>query len=235
MKKNMYIAASITIILSFTAFFTLQQSKFGKFPKHGRLERVKKSPNYKNGSFQNQSYTPVMAEDASFFKVTKDFFFNKNERVKPVDSIPSVKTDLLHLDKNKDVLVWFGHSSYFIQIDGKSILVDPVFSGHASPFSFSIKAFAGANNYSTEDMPKIDYLVITHDHWDHLDYETVKKLQPKIKKIICGLGTGEHLEYWGYNPENIIELDWNEHANLDNGFIANAVPARHFSGFLFAY
>jgi L-ascorbate metabolism protein UlaG (beta-lactamase superfamily) len=230
MKRIMYIAASITILLSITAVFTLSQSKFGKSPSHERLERIKKSPNYKDGSFQNQSITPVMAEDASFFKVTKEFFFNKKERVTPTDTIPSIKTDLLNIDRNKDVLIWFGHSSYFIQIDGKRILVDPVFSGHASPFSFAIKAFNGSNTYSTNDIPDIDYLVITHDHWDHLDYETVKKMQPKVKKVICGLGNGEHLEHWGYNPNAIVELDWNEHAILDSGFIVTAVPARHFSG-----
>ncbi|MDP2115545.1 MAG: MBL fold metallo-hydrolase, partial [Bacteroidota bacterium] len=77
----------------------------------------------------------------------------------------STKTNLLTLDPEKDVLVWFGHSSYFMQIDGKKILVDPVFSGHASPFSFMVKSFEGSDVYTPEDFLEIDYLFITHDHW----------------------------------------------------------------------
>lgn len=226
----MYVTASLLILVSTTTAYILNQTKFGKAPSGKRLERIKKSVNYKDGSFQNQSITPVMAEGVSYFAVGKEFLFGKRIRVTPVDNIPSTKTDLLHLDINQNVLVWFGHSSYFIQIDGKRILVDPVLSGAASPFSFSIKAFKGADRYTTDDIPEIDYLFISHDHWDHLDYETVMKLKPKIKKIICGLGVGEDFEYWGFEKNSIIEMDWNEHSSLDSGFIANAVPARHFSG-----
>ena len=122
----MLITASVTILLSIITVLTLRQSKFGKLPSGERLERIKKSPNYKNGSFQNQSETPVMAEDASYYSVGKEFFFGEKKRVYPIEEIPTVKTDLLNLDKEEDVLVWFGHSSYFMQIDGKRILVDPV-------------------------------------------------------------------------------------------------------------
>jgi len=127
-------------------------------------------------------------------------------------------------------LVWFGHSSYFMQVDGKKILVDPVFSGSASPFSFSIKAFNGTDRYTPDETPEIDYLFISHDHWDHLDYETILRLKPKIKKIICALGAGTHFEYWGFDKNSIIEMDWNEQITLDSGFVVNATPARHFSG-----
>ena len=226
----MYITVSILILFSTVTVITLNLTRFGKFPSGERLERIKRSPNYKDGSFQNQSITPVMAEGKSYFSVAKETMFAKRIRVTPADSIPSVKTDLLHLDKNNDVLVWFGHSSYFMQLDGKSILVDPVLSGHASPFSFTVKAFKGTNNYTADDMPEIDYLIITHDHWDHLDYETVLKLKPRIKKVICPLGVGEDFEYWGFDKNAIVEMDWNESATLDSGFVANALPARHFTG-----
>jgi len=206
------------------------KEKFGKQPSSERLERILKSLNYKNGSFHNQSLTPVMAENVSYLEVARESFFDKNKRVSPKNDIPSKKTDLLKLDLNNDVLVWFGHSSYFIQIDGKRILVDPVLSGNASPVSFAFKSFNGTDPYSTDDIPVIDYLFITHDHWDHLDYETILKLKPKIRKVICGLGVGEDFEYWGYNKNIVEEMDWNEQIILDNGFIANGVPSRHFSG-----
>lgn len=226
----MYAIATILFLIAATTFFTLNQTKFGKLPTGERLERIKKSPNYKNGSFQNQSETPVMTEGVSYLSVSREFFFGEKKKVVPIDSIPSVKTNLLDLDINKDILVWFGHSSYFLQIDGKRILIDPVLSDYASPFSFTVKAFKGTNRYTTDDIPEIDYLFITHDHWDHLDYETIIKLKPKIKKVICGLGVGENFEYWGFDMNSVIEMDWYDSSNLDSGFIANAVPARHFSG-----
>ena len=70
-------------------------------------------------------------------------------------------------------MVWLGHSSYFVQIGGRRILIDPVFTSHASPVSFANKAFEGTNVYSAEDIPETDYLLISHDHWDHLDQPTV--------------------------------------------------------------
>ena len=224
------ITVSVILIVSSATVFTLSQAKFGKLPSGERLEQIWESPNYRNGSFQNQSITRVMAEGVSYYEVGKEFFFGKKVRVSPVDNIPSVKTDLLHLRNDKDVLVWFGHSSYFIQIDGRKILVDPVFSGNASPFLFSIKAFKGTDRYTPDDIPEIDYLFISHDHWDHLDYETILKLKPKIKKVICALGVGSHFEYWGFDKNSIIEMDWNDQIKLDSDFVVNATPARHFSG-----
>lgn len=226
----MYILLSILVILTLITFLVLNHPKFGKRPSGARLERIKQVPNFQNGAFQNQSVTPDLTEGANYFSIIKEMFFEKKLRVKPTDPIPSMKTNLLNLNINQDVLIWFGHSSYFMQIDGKRMLVDPVLCGFASPFSFTNKAFEGANNYSAEDIPEIDLLFISHDHWDHLDYDTVKKIQPKVKQVVCGLGTGEHLEYWGYKTEQIIELNWNESSDLHDGFKVHSVPSRHFSG-----
>jgi L-ascorbate metabolism protein UlaG (beta-lactamase superfamily) len=226
----MYIALSIAILFSFVVVVTLRQAKFGKLPSGARLERLRRSPNYRNGSFQNRSHTPVLTDGVGFLDVGREFFFGKKVRVTPTGEIPSVRTNLFRLDRNRDVLVWFGHSSYFIQVDGKRILVDPGLSGNASPFSGSIKAFKGSNPFSADDIPEIDYLMITHDHWDHLDYETIIRLKPKIRKVICSLGVGENFEYWGYEKNIITELDWNEQVIPESGFVINALPARHFSG-----
>ncbi len=224
-----------TIIIIITLFiiataFTMSQAKFGRAPQGARLARILKSPNYRNGAFQNQSYTPILAEDASYWALSWNFFFGRREKLSPIDSMPSMKTNLINLNLNEDLLVWFGHSSYFMQLSGKRFLVDPVLSGSASPFSFMIKAFKGANNYSAKDFPDIDYLIITHDHWDHLDYETVLQLKQKVKTVICGLGVGEHFESWGFDATTIVEMDWNDKLDIDSGFVINATPARHFSG-----
>lgn len=220
----------LLLAISLAIYLFMGHPKFGKVPSGDRLARIQKSPNYRDGGFQNLSHTPDLTEGATFFSVMKEFFFSEKKRNKPVDRIPSVKIDLLALDPSNNVLVWFGHSSYFMQIDGKKILVDPVLSGAASPLSFTTRSFKGSDIYSPSDFPEIDYLFISHDHWDHLDYTTVLELKPKIKKIICSLGTGEHLEHWGFNKDIIIEKDWNEEVILDDGFKVTSAPGRHFSG-----
>ena len=220
-------------LLIFAAYQFLQHPKFGKIAVGDRLEIIKKSPHFKNGKFENINHTPDIVEGVSYFKVFKEFFFNKSKRNRPLGILPSQKTDLLKLNPNKNVLVWFGHSSYFMQIDGKKILVDPVLSGNASPVKFTTKSFKGSDVYTAADIPEIDYLFISHDHWDHLDYQTITELQPKIKKVITGLGVAAHLEHWGYNRNIIIEKDWNEEIILDPGFVVNTTSARHFSGRLY--
>lgn len=201
----------------------------GKNPLGEELEKVEKSPNYRDGIFQNQSETLMMTEKGAFLK-TFWKFMNKPENTKPPSPLPSIKTDLKNLPNGNPVLVWFGHSSYLLKIDGKHILVDPVFSGYASPFKMkSAMNFDGSNIYSVDDMPQIDILLITHDHYDHMDYSTIRKLNHKTKHIITSLGAASHLDYWGINMNKITELDWNDTTEID-GFIFTSAPARHFSG-----
>jgi L-ascorbate metabolism protein UlaG (beta-lactamase superfamily) len=225
-----YLLLAIVFLVTIAVCLFFSQAKFGKLPSGSRLERIRQSPNFRHGAFQNKSNTPDLTEGATYLSVSKEYFFGNRKRVKPADKIPSVKTDLKNLDITKDVLVWFGHSSYYLQVDGKRILVDPVLSGSASPLPYSVKAFNGSDIYTAEDIPLIDFLFISHDHWDHFDYKTLLKLKPHIKEVICGLGTGEHLEHWGFSAASIIEKDWDEEIILGEGFKVNTVSARHFSG-----
>jgi L-ascorbate metabolism protein UlaG (beta-lactamase superfamily) len=229
-KRLFFTVLLITTIITILTYFYMKHPKFGASPSGERLAHIQKSPNYKNGKFVNLNPTPELVEGATPFSLTMEYLFNKAKRRKPTDIIPSIKTNLINLSLVEDVLVWFGHSSYFIQIDGMRILVDPVFSGNASPIPRTVKSFNGANIFTVDDLPQIDYLFISHDHYDHIDYETIIKLKTKTKKVICGLGVGAHLEYWGYKSENIIEKDWNEKIELENGFTVFTTPARHFSG-----
>ncbi len=169
-----------------------------------------------------------MVENASYLKIMRDFIHKPKDAI-PHIPLPSLKTNLKSAHSEKPMITWFGHSSYLIQINGKNILVDPVFSGNASPFSFSIKAFPGTNLYTEEDMPEIDLLIQTHDHYDHLDYKTIMRLQPKIKMVCTSLGVGSHFDYWGWNENKILEFDWWESRQLGDMELT-AVPARHFSG-----
>jgi len=201
----------------------------GKDPWGDRLKKVRNSSNYRNDIFQNLSITEVMSEKGDFFKTFMKFL-NKPKNTIPPQPLPSVKTDLKNLPDGKPVLVWFGHSSYLIKIDGKHILVDPIFSGYASPFKMkSAKNFEGTNVYGVDDMPDIDILLITHDHYDHCDYKTVLKLNSKTKHIITSLGVGSHMEYWGFDMNKVTELNWHESIEkFGLNFISK--PARHFSG-----
>lgn len=208
----------------------MRTEQFGRLPSGERLEKIKESPEYKKGQFQNLSDTPSLTEGANFFTVFAKFLFGKNNRSNPKEPLPTKKENLLNLNRDENAIIWFGHSSYFMQADGKTILADPVFSGHASPFTFTTKAFKGTDVYTTEDIPEIDFLFLTHDHWDHLDYKTLLKLKPKIKKIITGLGTAQHLVHWGFSADIIEEKDWFEQVDLGNGFTVNTTPTRHFSG-----
>ena len=212
----------------------MRQEKFGKSPEGARLARIKASPHYAKGKFQNLSETPTLTKGHSYLGVLYNSFIKRRPRRIPRGAIPSEKTDLLHLSPDLDVLVWFGHASYFIQIAGKRILVDPVFSGNASPVPGTTKAFPGTDVYQVEDLPDIDYLFISHDHYDHVDYPTIKALRGKVKTLICGLGVGAHFEHWGYPADIIREKDWYEQLELDPGFTVHVEPTRHFSGRKFA-
>lgn len=205
-------------------------SQLGKKPSGKRLQRIQNSPNFRDGVFQNISKTPQLAEGYNFGKVMFDFLFRKPKGIKPSQPIPFVKTNLKELPIETDLLLWFGHSSYYMQLNGKRFLIDPVFSKSASPIPRTNKPFKGSNDYSSEDIPEIDYLLISHDHYDHLDYKTIQKLKPKVKQIITGLGVGSHFESWGFASESIVELDWNEAIELDNDITLNTTSARHFSG-----
>lgn len=203
--------------------------RFGKTPEGHRLQRIMNSPNYRNGSFKNIEETSVNPGDNSIFKILEKMIF-KPSSVRPSGELPNIKNDLQHLDFEKPQFIWFGHSSYLLQIKAYKVLVDPVFSGNASPFRFFGKAFEGADHFDAEDLPEIDLLILTHDHYDHLDYPSIKKLLPKVKQIVTSLGVGAHLEVWGVNNDRISELDWWESKKVDFNVRITATPSRHFSG-----
>ena len=220
----------LAVVLVAATFFYMRQAKFGKAPSGENLERISTSENFRDGMFQNLQLTPDLSEGHSYFSILYDQFLVKHPGTKPKGEIPSTKTDLFSIPEHENVLVWFGHSSYFIQLDGKKILVDPVFSGNASPIPGTVKAFKGTDRYTIEDIPEIDYLLISHDHYDHLDYKTITGLKDKIKNVVCGLGVGSHFEKWGYDSNQINEQDWFDKIEVDSGFTIHTTPTRHFSG-----
>lgn len=212
------------------AYVYLQHPKFGASPEGERLEKIQRSSHYAEGEFHNPVPTPVLSDGVSTFSILLSSLLNPGENLQPPHPVPVVKTDLKGLDRNRDTIIWLGHSSFFVVASGKRILIDPVFSPFAAPVSFSTRAFEGTSLYTADDMPEIDLLLITHDHWDHLDYATVTALHDKVGQVMVPLGGGAHLERWGYTKATVNEADWYDRLDMDGGLAVHLVPARHYSG-----
>ena len=231
LMHTFYIIFGIMAVIAIVAAIFLSQPQFGRTARRERLARIQQSPHFKNEKFVNETPTTLMTGESGYLSTMKMWLFGeKPERLVPKeDEISIVKSDLKHLPQDKDLYVWFGHSSFLLQLSGNTFLVDPVFY-KGSPVSFVNPMFPGTDYYKPSMMPdNIDYLIISHDHWDHLDYETVKELQPRVRHIVCPLGIGEDLECWGYSKEQIVEKDWNESFTADSISI-HCLPTRHFSG-----
>lgn len=233
LSKIMLFLSLLVVLLAVSGCLYLNQLRFGRLPKGERLDRISKSPNYRDGTFHNREPIVRIVEGGGGLGLWLKFLLRDGDGLTPPGPLPVVKTDLRALDPDADVVVWLGHSSYFVRMGGRTILIDPVFSDHASPVSFSTRAFEGTTLYTAEDMPDIDYLLISHDHWDHLDYDTVTALRPKVGHVVTGLGVGEHFARWGFPDEMVHEADWDETVQLDDGLTIHLLTSRHFSGRLF--
>lgn len=222
------------VLMALGCWVTLHQPQFGTVPGQKNQAAFLRSPQFHEGQFRNPDHTPLFSTDDTMFSILWSGLFAKKERLVPETALPAIATDLNALDSSRDTVVWLGHSSWFLQLQGRRILIDPILNEYAAPFSFMNKAFAGTNIYSPEDMPDIDSLVISHDHWDHLDYTTVLALKPKIKQVICPLGVGAHFRSWGFSEQMIHEGDWGDSIELDTNVTVHVLPARHYSGRLFS-
>jgi L-ascorbate metabolism protein UlaG (beta-lactamase superfamily) len=208
----------------------LHQPLFGSLPSDEQMARIQRSPNFANGKFHNQIDTPINTTEQSELSMWMETIFGEKGHPRPERALPAVKTDLKSLNAQEDLVVWLGHSSYFVQLSGKRILIDPAFSNNAAPVPFANVAFEGTSIYTADDMPEVDLLLISHDHYDHLDYPSIKALQAKVHKVVVGLGVGAHLESWGYDPAIVQEADWYDAFDVAPDIRIHVLPARHFSG-----
>lgn len=221
---------SIVAIGTLAVAAYLQHPLFGEQPHDERLARISQSPHYVDGAFRNLIDTPMLTTDQSRLSLMVGNTFGPKGAPRPPGVLPAVKTDLKTLDAAEDLVIWLGHSSFLVQLGGRRILVDPVFSTNASPVPWTNVAFDGTSVYTVDDMPAIDVLLITHDHYDHLDYPSVRGLQPKVRHVVAGLGVGAHFEAWGYDASTVSEADWNETVVPVPGLQVHVTPARHYSG-----
>jgi L-ascorbate metabolism protein UlaG (beta-lactamase superfamily) len=209
----------------------LLSPRLGSAPGGLLLERISRSPNYQNNKFVNTEKTPIRSEDSPISNTIKEYFNGQNERY-PSTVIETVKFNKEKFLSGKGCRIsWLGHSTVLINIDGYIILTDPVFSRRPSPVSFiGTKIFKYTETPAVEDMPGIDAVIISHDHYDHLDYESIIKLINKTGLFLVPPGVSSHLIKWGVSPDKIRELDWWEEYSADKDKIFACTPARHFSG-----
>ncbi|GAA4707415.1 MBL fold metallo-hydrolase [Brevibacillus fulvus] len=185
--------------------------------------------NYMNGKFVNLVPTNMNMSARDLFSMIRDSFSGGTDR-KPRGDIPVSPIDWTLINGEEDILTWFGHSAFLLSIDRKKLLVDPMFGPVASPVSF-----AGSKRFSKDmlsvldQMPFLDAVLITHDHYDHLDYPSIKKLMHKVGHFFVPLGVGAHLLRWGVAKEKITELNWWDERVFEGLTIA-FTPSKHFSG-----
>ena len=197
-----------------------------------RLERMQSTTNYRNGKFYNTIPTGMNMKPGKMLGVMWKFIFKKKGR-EPISAfhVKTFKTEyFLNSDPNHLFFSWFGHSSLLVRIDGKILLLDPVFSERASMFTFmGPKRFPYTHYMDTDQLPPVDAVIISHDHYDHLDYKVIRKLADRVPAFYVPLSVGAHLEKWGVPSERIIEIAWWETTQLDSlTFVFT--PSRHFSG-----
>ncbi|KNC13311.1 beta-lactamase [Pantoea sp. RIT-PI-b] len=165
-----------------------------------------------------------------FIKLFWDFTFNKPKNTVPDDALPLIKLDAQQLDAAANNSVYrLGHSSLLFKMQEKYWLIDPVFTERASPFKrFGPKRFQ-PTPIQLEALPPIEGIILSHDHYDHLDYHTIMQLKDRVRYFLTPLGVGDLITSWGVAPEKITQLDWWESKNIA-GIQFVATPSQHFSG-----
>jgi L-ascorbate metabolism protein UlaG (beta-lactamase superfamily) len=205
-------------------------ASFGGIAEGQRLVRMRASTHWRDGTFVNAEPTEVMQEGGS--GVLTQWFSSEVMRV-PTCRLPMVKDVAARLAtpiRSGLRVTWLGHSTSLIELDGVVILTDPMFSERASPSTVVGPKRFHPPPVSLDELPHIDAVVVSHDHYDHLDMRSIEALAKKGVPILVGLGAGAHLEAWGVPSAQIVELEWWQERTLANGVIIASTPARHFSG-----
>ncbi|MCA9659618.1 MAG: MBL fold metallo-hydrolase [Myxococcales bacterium] len=195
-----------------------------------RAERIQGSTNFKGGIVQNIEPTPPTGDLGKMLRTSLEYFQSGVERV-PREAPPIVAPDVAAIAARQPGLrvTWLGHSTMLVAIDGALFLTDPVFSRRASPLQWLGPARFHAPPLGLDELPPLDGVVLSHDHYDHLDRAAVLRLAARGETFYVPLGVGDHLTRWGIAPAQIVELDWWERIEVA-GVELHAAPARHFSG-----
>ncbi len=205
----------------------------GKRSEGARLERIKASPRWSGDRFRNVQPIPPGLRDPNAAMPSLSDFLCGGERRVPRGPLPA--TDPLESWRSTPSsglrATWLGHSTVLIEIDGLRVLTDPVWGPRASPSSLAGPKRFQPVPVALRALPPLDLVIVSHDHYDHLDYPTIRELAKRKVPFVTSLGVGAHLEAWGVIPELITELDWWEsHHPAPGGLTVTAAPSQHFSG-----
>jgi|SRR5688572_182448 len=197
----------------------------GRRPDAERRKRFERSPQWRNGRFQNPQ--PLWND----FGKAIIAGLSPSAHARPAQPVPVARVNPALFQSHPESglrITWLGHSSSLIEIDGHRVLTDPVWSEHASPVNWAGVERWYAPPLALADLPPLDAVLISHDHYDHLDHRTIRALNGRAVTFIVPLGVGAHLEYWGVPAYRIIELDWWENIHVGELEITST-PARHAS------
>jgi len=221
----------VILLLLVVIVFVNFHPEFGDEPKSNQYTDMN-LPNYNGKTFTNLG--PVKENFGwSDYKKIFSLMMKGNPNRKPGRPLPQQdwsEAELAAVTDTTTTAIWYGHSAFFLKMDGLNILLDPMFGDRPSPVPFLINSrFNSSLPIQTEELPPIDLIVFSHDHYDHLDYGSIRRLKDKTKHFLVPLGVGAHLIKWGVPKEKITELYWNQ-STVYQGISFTCTPAQHFSG-----
>ncbi len=202
---------------------------FGGSPNVDSLAKIKQSPHFDGEHFQNLVKTQastirIDGDKTDKMALLKNFLFPPEGKNPEIVNTQKINANVL---KNEE-FIWLGHSTVLFKTDDVTIITDPVFH-NASPVPFTIEPFAMTHKPTIDDLPFIDAVLISHDHYDHLDYKAITALKTKVGHFYVPLGVKAHLLRWGIAENQVSEYDWYEETTINNIQLVFA-PSRHFSG-----
>lgn len=224
------ILAIVVVLIGSTGWL----DALGAAPAGERLARIQRSPNYRGGAFQNP-VASSLATTGSTWTTIRRWLGGHEQRVPPgpIPIVSLTRADFAQPPASGLRATWLGHSTVLVEIDGARILFDPVWSRRASPSSMIGPRRFHDPPLALDDLPPLDAIVASHDHYDHLDRGVVRALARSAAqsraRFVVPLGVGAHLERWGVAADRITELDWSESTTV-GPLALTATPARHFSG-----
>ena len=223
-------AYAVLILAGLVLLATLSLPAFGAAPLGQRPASVTGSPHYAGGTFKNLEATHML-QPGTFWQMLRHSLFGDEQRV-PTHAIPVVRrtrADYQTPPASGLRATWIGHATTLVELEGRRVLFDPMFSERCSPVSFAgPKRFFPAP-LPLAELPHIDIVAVSHDHYDHLDMRSIQALAAQGAEFVVPLGMGAHLQRWGVKPARINELDWYDTASIA-GLRLLAAPARHYSG-----
>ncbi|WP_186758243.1 MBL fold metallo-hydrolase [Echinicola salinicaeni] len=232
-KVNTIIRYALFLILIILVFGTIAYSytkvapQFGERPEGDYLSRINNSPNYDGNQFINLIETSTGSLWDVLPLLPELLFSEQSAPTKPLET--HFETILAKKADSLCHITWLGHSAFLIELEGKRILIDPMLTENPSPLPIGTKRFPYESPIPIEKLNDIDAIILSHDHYDHLDYPSILQLKEVTKHFYAPLGVGAHLSAWGIPASKITELDWWEEAKL-NSIEIIASPSRHFSG-----